>query len=212
MPGAQVSYTSNLFHRQPEEASSAVARTTYAAPCETLSYRPSGEDRSVLADVIYHFRMVDNAGIPRWDTTVHGTVVTEGLNTLLDYTLKSGSGGVPSWYCGLVDGSSTPVIAAADTMGSHAGWSEVSADYSEATRPALTLGTIAGGAVDNSASLATFSFTAAGAAAGAFITTVNTKGGSTGKLYDVGLFSDGYRTYGIGWTLYLSVTCSIAAA
>lgn len=212
MPGAQVTYLSQPSNVKTIPNASATAQTVFDGPCDMNMYRPSGEDRTLMADVVYHFKMFDNTKVCRWDSTVHGTVVTEGLNLLLDYTLKSGSGGVPAWYVGLVDGTTSPVIAAADVMNSHAGWAEESADYSQGTRPVLTLGTIASGAVDNSASLAQFSFTGSGTVSGAFITSSNTKGGTSGLLYDVGLFADGPRNYGNGWQLYLSVTCSISAA
>jgi len=212
MAGANVTYGPTLFNRVADVPASAQAQTTYGTTCDMKAYRPSGEGLTLLADVQYHFRMYDNNNTCRWDNTVSGLVVTEGLNTLLDYTLKSGSGGVPAWYLLLVDGSSPVTIAAADTMSSHAGWQEESADYSQATRPVLTLGTIASGAVDNSGNEAQFSFTGSGTIAGAGITSANNKGGGTGLLYDVGTFPDGYRPYGNGWNLYLAVTCTITAA
>lgn len=209
--GARVDYSATLANGVADNASAgASAEVAYGAICDMKSYRPLGEDRSLLADVAYHFRMYDGSNTERWNNVVHGTVVNAGLDWLAT-AFRDGMA-APNWYILLVDGTTTPVFSAGDTMGSHGGWAEESADYSQATRPALTLGANTNGVMDNSASLALFSFTGSGAIAGAGIVTTNNKGGGTGTLYDVGLFPDGPRTYGSGWQLYLSVTWSVAAA
>lgn len=184
MSGAKVDYSAILSHRQPQELAVARSQVSYGCTADMQGYRPVGEDRSLLADVAYHFRMFDNNNVERWNNVVHGTVVTAGLNWLAD-AFRDGVA-APSWYVLLVDGSTTPVFSAGDTMASHGGWAEESADYSQATRPALTLGATTAGVTDNSASLAQFSFTGAGAIAGAGIVSTNNKGGATGTLYDVG--------------------------
>jgi hypothetical protein len=210
MSGAVVSYLATMFNRLVSRPTSAIARTVYGAMLDMKAYRPSGEDRSLLADVTYHFAMYDEFGTPRWNNEIHGTVVTEGLNKLLDCTFVTGSG-TPAWFAFLLDGSGGPiVIDPGDTLtGSHAGWVE-DTDYT-GNRPAITFGAISGGSVDNSASQAQFVFTGTGSIAGAGVASSTTKG-ANGLLYDVGLFPDGYRNYGVGWNLYLSVTCSVAAA
>ena len=72
-----------------------------------------------------------------------------------------------AWYVGLT--SATPTVVAGNTMATHAGWTEVTA-YDEATRPALTLGSVAAGSVDNSASKARFTISTNGTAiGGAFV-------------------------------------------
>ena len=103
-------------------------------------------------------------------------------------------------------------MAAADTMASHAGWTEVTA-YSEAVRQTLTLGAVASQSVDNSASKAAFSINAdATTIGGAFITTDNTKGGTTGTLAGAAAFTGGNKAADNGDTLNVTVTLTQASA
>ena len=111
-------------------------------------------------------------GQEKWRETVRNTFVNSGLNYLLD----SGFGGTE--YLGL-KGSGTP--NAADTMASHATWSEITA-YTEGTRPTYSHAAAASQAVTNSASKATFSINATTTVYGIFCTTNSTKGGTTGTL------------------------------
>jgi len=187
------------------------ARVTYGNQVTTSSYIHAGPGRKVLADVIYHLTLYDSGGVCKWDDSFSGLVVNEGLTTLIDYTLKSGSGGVPAWYVSLLDGSGPAAVNPTDVMSSHAGWTE-NTDYSEATRVALVLGTIVNGAVDNVASLASFTISANGNLAGAFITSSSVKGGGAGKLYDAGGFIDGVRPVRTNDTLEISATLSVSAA
>lgn len=145
----------------------------------------------------------------KWADGFNNLVVTEGRNLLLDTTLDdtAPSAGL-SWYVGLKDTGSP---AAADVMASHAGWSELSAIYSEGTRPAFTGGSAASGSIDNSASKAAFSITSGDDVYGAFLCNENTKGGTDGKLYGAGDFSSA-RSVINGDTLNVTVTCTIAAA
>lgn len=95
---------------------------------------------------------------------------------------------------------------AADTAGSHADFTE-STDYSESVRQTFTPGSISSGSVDNSASKAVFSINGTVTLFGAFLTDLNTKGGTTGVLYGGGLFSSpGSRQMASGDTLNVTVT------
>jgi len=144
----------------------------------------------------------------KWEDGFENIVVNAGLDDLLDKYFK-GSAYTSAHYVGLTDG--TPTVAGADTMASHAGWTEVTA-YDEATREALTLGTVSGQSVDNSASKATFTISANGTTiGGAFVTTVNTKGGSTGTLYGGGAFSAGDKLLDDNDTLNVTVTLTTSA-
>jgi len=71
---------------------------------------------------------------------------------------------------------------AADVMNSHATWTELTA-YDEATRPAWTPGTVSAGSVSNTASKARFTASGAMTVLGLFMTSNNTKSGTTGTLY-----------------------------
>src|SRR5690606_19125557 len=92
----------------------------------------------------WHFDVVcrDRHGSVKWLESFDNLVTTAGKNHLLDVAFKAGSQ-ITSWYVGLISGSS-PTIAGTDTLASHDGWTEFT-DYDEATREALTLGTIANG-------------------------------------------------------------------
>mgnify|MGYP005852016097 CR=1 FL=1 len=153
-----------------------------------------------LADLLY--------SRPLWADEFHNLVVTVGLNDLLDKTFKA-SAYTAAHYVGLSDGA--PTFAAGDTMASHAGWAEVE-DYSQGARPALTLGTVAAGSVDNAASKATFSINGTVTVGGAFVTTNNTKGGDTGTLYGGGALTEGNRSLINGDSLAIQVTLTAAAA
>ena len=141
--------------------------------------------------------------------TMENIVVNTGLDDLLDKRFKA-STYTSADYVGLTDG--TPTVAAGDTMSSHAGWSEVTA-YSEGTREALTLGSISSASVDNSASKASFSISSDSTTiGGAFITTDNTKGGTSGILYGAGAFTAGDKGLDNGDTLNVTVTLTTAAS
>lgn len=101
---------------------------------------------------------------------------------------------------------------AADTMASHASFAE-SSSYSNATRPAWTPGTVSAGSVDNSASQAAFTINATDYIFGAFLTSNNTKGGSTGTLYGAGVNSNGVAlAVTSGATVNVTVTATATAS
>lgn len=186
------------------------ARVTYTNMITSSSYIHAGPGHHILADVNYRLRLYSSTGICLWDDMFSGLVVNVGLTKLMDACFKTGYG-APAWYVGLVDGSGAVSVSAGDTMLSHAGWSE-NAAYSEANRQALTLGSITDGAVDNVASLATFTISADGNLAGAFVVNDSTKSGTSGTLYDVGQFVDGVRAVHNNDTLEISCTLSVSAA
>lgn len=138
--------------------------------------------------------------------STHNLVVNSGLDDLLNKRFKASSY-TSADYVGL---KGTGSVAAADTMSSHSGWSEVTG-YSESVRQTLTLGTVSGQSVDNSASKATFSINSSVTVAGAFIVTNSTKGGSTGILYGAADFSSP-RSLTNGDTLNVQATLSMSAS
>ncbi len=92
-----------------------------------------------------------------------------------------------SWFIGLIDNASFSTLAAADVMGSHAGWIE-NQDYTESTRVAWGSGTSTAQSTTN-ASPAQFDMNATKTINGIFVTSVGTKGGSTGSLWSTASFS-----------------------
>lgn len=156
----------------------------------------------------YVFEARDKDGNLLWEETVFNLTVNEGLNEILDKFWK-GAGYTAAHYVGLTGNS--PTVAAADTLASHAGWTEVTA-YSEANRQALTLGAVSGQSVSNTASKATFTINADGTAiGGAFVATNSTKGGTTGILIG-GAALSANRTLNTGDTLTITVTATAASA
>lgn len=149
-----------------------------------------------------HFKCeaFDAFGKHLWTEEFDNLVTDAGINDLLDKYFK-GSTYTAAWYVGL---KGTGSEAAGDTMASHGGWSEVTG-YTEGVRQTLTLGTVSGKSVNNSANKATFSINATVTVAGAFTVTNNTKGGTTGTLYGVGDFS-APRSLGSGDTLQVTIT------
>ena len=144
----------------------------------------------------------------KWRDTIKNLVVNAGLDDALDKYLK-GSAYTAAHYCGLTDG--TPTVAAADTMSSHSGWTEVTG-YSEGARQTVTWGTVSSQSVDNSASKASFSINASVTVGGAFLATDSTKGGTTGTLYGGGAFTGGDKSLTSGDTLNVTVTASASAS
>lgn len=131
-------------------------------------------------------------------------VTTVGKNDILTQYFK-GSTYTAAWFIGLVDGASAPTYAAADTMASHAGWTE-NVGYSNANRVTWTGGTAAAGSIDNSASPASFNINATGTIAGQFMVTNSTKSGTTGTLYSESNFTQGNRSVVSGDTLNCTAT------
>lgn len=65
----------------------------------------------------------DPQGNLKWVEEAHNIVVNVGLDHLLDAVLHGATSSDP-WYIGLIDNQSNVDIQAADTMASHAGWTE----------------------------------------------------------------------------------------
>jgi len=140
-----------------------------------------------------------------WTAEFDNLVPTAGLNKLLDATFKTGLAS-PTWYVGLINTGAT--FALADTMSSHGGWTE-SIIYSQTVRPSFTPGTVAAGAVNNSAAKASFTITSGGTLAGAFLTDSNAKGGTSGTLYGEGNFDGGDQV--VAGTDIVNVTVTLSA-
>lgn len=156
----------------------------------------------------YEVECRDATGRLKWRDVIDNLVVDVGLNDMLDKWLK-GSAYTAAFYVGLTGG--TPTVVAGNTMSSHAGWTD-DTTYSNATRPALTLGTVSAKAVDNSASKAVFNINGTATIGGAFVTTNNTKGGTTGTLISAGAFSGGNKSVSSGDTLNVQITYTASSS
>jgi hypothetical protein len=148
--------------------------------------RNAGYTERAAVRGLWHVRCIGADGHEKWEENYENLVVNTGLSYLLQAGLDNQTQ-ITAWYVGLT--SATPTIAAGDTMASHAGWTEFTA-YDEAARQAWTGGTESGQSIDNSASVAVFTCsTNSSSVGGAFLASVDTKGGTTGTLYAAGAFS-----------------------
>lgn len=155
----------------------------------------------------------DSEGNIKWTETIDNLVVNVGLQDM-NTKYFTGSAYTAAWYLGLWGAGASNNPAASDTMASHAGWTEVTA-YSQATRPACTFGTASTAnpsVISNSGSAATFSINATTTVGGAFLTSNNTKGGTTGTLFSGSDFtSPGDRAVVSGDTVTVTYTFSLTA-
>lgn len=119
---------------------------------------------------------------------IHNDIVNEGKNLILEVMFKDGTQiASTAWCLGLISSTGFSALAAGDTMASHSGWTEFTG-YTQATRVAWGPGTPASQSITN-ATPATFDINASGTLKGIFVTSQNTKGGTTGKLWAHGLFA-----------------------
>jgi hypothetical protein len=167
---------------------------------------------SASAKGVYKIQCHDKDGNLKWEDEAPNLVVNEGLQDM-NAKYFTGTTYTAAWYLGLYGSGATNSPAAGNTMASHGTWTEVTA-YSQATRPACTFGTptTANPSVaTNSASPASFSINGTTTVGGAFLTSNNTKGGTTGILYSAADFSaPGDRSVVSGDTLSVTYTLSLA--
>jgi hypothetical protein len=162
---------------------------------------------------VYKIQCVGADGHVKWEEEMHNLVVNQGLQNMVAAYLDAATQ-TTVWYIGLITGpGSGTTIAAADTLASHAGWTEFT-DYS-GNRKTATFGTATTAdpsVIDNTASPASFSITGAGGTvAGAFLASVDT--GTSGTLFSASDFqSPGDRVVVSGDTLNVSYTFSLDAA
>ena len=155
----------------------------------------------------------DKDGKLKWTDESKNLVVNVGLQYMAGTSLDGSTARITSWYLGLYGAASSNNPAAGDTMSSHAGWTEVT-DYTEATRPAATFvaaTTANPSVVTNSASKAQFTMNATVTVGGAFLTSNNTKGGTSGTLFSAKDFSSpGDRSVVSGDVVLVTYTFSLA--
>ena len=163
---------------------------------------------------IFTVRCRDKEGNLKWEQKSHNLVVNVGLADMNTKYFK-GSGYTAAWYLGIYGPASSNNPSSTDTMASHAGWTEVTA-YSNATRPAATFGaatTADPSVIANSASPGQFLINASANVGGAFLTSGDLPGGSSGTLFSASDFAaPGDRTVQNGDVLSVTYTFSLDAA
>jgi hypothetical protein len=162
---------------------------------------------------VYHVECRDKDGNLKWTAESKNLVVNAGLQYMAGTALTSVTQ-ITTWYLGLYGSGATNSPAAGNTMASHSSWTEVT-DYSNANRVTATFATATTASpsvVTNTASPAVFNINGTTTVGGAFLTSDNTKGGSTGTLFSAADFgSPGDRSVVSGDTLSVTYTFSLAA-
>lgn len=162
---------------------------------------------------VFHVQCLDKDGNLKWEESMHNLVVNTGLQ-YMNTQFFTGSNYTTALYLGLIVGpGSSNTYAAADTLASHAGWTEF-VNYSGA-RKAVTFGsatTAAPSVISTSGAPSAFSITSTGGVvAGAFLTTVDS--GTSGVLFSEANFqAPGDRAVVSGDTLNVTYTFSLNAA
>lgn len=174
-----------------------------------------GADEAVGAQGIFTVECRDAEGNLKWTDQFPNTVVNGGIEDM-NTKYFTGSGYTAAWYLGLINGPSGSVtILRTNTMGSHSGWTE-NTSYSQSTRPACAFGSATNAnpsVISNSSSAALFSMSGTATISGAFLTSDNTKGGTSGTLFSAALFqSPGDRSVVSGDSLTVTYTFSLTAA
>ena len=156
----------------------------------------------------------DKDGNVKWVEKSKNLVVNVGLAYMNESFFK-GSSYTAAWYVGIYGAASSNNPSSADTMSSHAGWTEVTT-YTNATRPAATFGaatTADPSLIANSAAVAQFLINNSANVGGAFLTTGDLPGGTSGVLFSASDFAaPGDRVVQNGDVLSVTYTFSLDAA
>ena len=169
-------------------------------------------EESAVALGRFDLECIGADGKVKWTGSVPNLVVNAGLAYMAGSALTSVTA-ITTWYIGLYGAGASNTPAAADTMSSHAGWTE-NVGYSNATRVAATFVTATTAnpsVVTNSASPASFTINATSTVGGAFLTSGSAKSGTAGTLFSASDFtSPGDRAVTSGDTLNVTYTMSLA--
>ena len=173
----------------------------------------TGASEGAKATGKYVVECFDKDGNLKWVAETPNLVVNVGLQYMAGTALTS-TAQITTWYLGLYGSGATNSPSAGDTMALHGGWTEVTA-YSEANRPTATFAAATNAnpsVVTNTASKAVFTINGTTVVGGAFLTSNNTKGGSTGTLFSAADFAaPGDRSVVSGDILNVTYTFSLSA-
>lgn len=173
-----------------------------------------GSSEGVKATGRFVVECYDKDGKLKWVDDSKNLVVNVGLQYMAGTSLDGSTARITTWYLGLYGAAASNTPAAGDTMSSHAGWTEVT-DYSEANRPTATFvaaTTANPSVVTNSASKAQFTMNNTVTVGGAFLTSDNTKGGTSGTLFSAKDFdAPGDRAVVSGDVVLVTYTFSLSA-
>jgi hypothetical protein len=169
----------------------------------------------------YDVKCYDSEGNLKWEDKAPNLVTAIGKQSLFDFYFGATgtAGGTASGanYLGLAGGTGT--YAAADTMASHAGWTEVGGTNAPAYTgnrqsiswtAATSSGTTPSNVTSKTGGSITFAMTSSGTVNGCFInggaSASATKDTTTGVLYSAGNFTGGSKTVANGDSLAVTYT------
>lgn len=169
----------------------------------------------MLVKGTFHAECIGADGVLKWSDTFHNTVVVVGKNQMLDAALAGSAYTVTGPFMGLVSSSGFSAISSADTMASHAGWTEAgnaNAPTYSGTRKTAAWSAASSGSKALSAALS-FAITGTGTIKGAFLNygsaATNVIDAATGTLFSAGLFTGGDRAVINGDTVNVSYSVSL---
>ena len=140
----------------------------------------------------------------KWEDRIENVVTTVGANFILDTFWDIGTVSSTK-YMGLVL-SSSPTFSTADTMASHAGWTESTLYSGSRGIPTWN----AASAKSKSANAVSFSILSSGVVSGAFmVSTSSNPGSTTGNLVSAGAFTGGNKITSSGDTLQVTYSMSV---
>lgn len=175
----------------------------------------AGMGESAQAEGVYTFKCFEYENGPLlWEDTIENVVCTLGKNLMLQTALTGSAYTVTGPYMGLISSVSYTAVAAADTMASHAGWTEAGSTNAPtfAARVAPAFGTASAGALATS-SATSFTMTGAGTLVGAFITygtgAVTTLMSTAGTLLSAGAFTGGNQPVNSGNVVQVTYSISL---
>ena len=159
------------------------------------------DNETVGIEGVYHVECRDKDGNLKWEESFPNLVNAIGKELMLDTLLKGSGYSVTGPFLGLISGS-TPTFTAADTMTSHAGWTEFT-NYTvggSAVRgtavfaSATSTGTTPSNVTTSTATAITYTITGAGGTVGGcFLVTgsgaSSTQSNTGGTLYSAGAFA-----------------------
>lgn len=177
--------------------------------------RGAGHLEAAEAHGRYEVECIGPDGKLKWRDTIENVVTTVGKNLALDTFLAGAAYTVTGPFMGLISSVGYSAVAAADTMASHAGWTEAgnaNAPTYTAPRKTAAWNAAAAGAKALSAALS-FAITGAGTVKGCFLVygagALSTIDNTAGTLYSAGLFTGGDKVVSGGDTLNVSYTASL---
>ena len=152
----------------------------------------------------FNISCFDKDGNLKWKKVAKNGATDEGLNKMLDVMFHATTQ-ISTWYIGLITGTGT--LAAADTLASHAGWTEGTSYTGD--RKEWSEGAATGKSTTNSSTV-DFACNGSMTVKGAFLSSAST--GTTGTLFCTSAFTGGDQAVGNGDTLKVTYTVSAAAA